>query len=66
MIHQLPGLLDKFAELNVALLKEKASEILESSSSATKHLEQMKDFADSIVTLKDGEIIGDEMNTKEM
>lgn len=29
------------------------------------HDPEMKDFADRIVTLKDGEIIGDEMNTKE-
>lgn len=30
MIHQLPGLLDKFAELNVALLKEMAEPVLKS------------------------------------
>ena len=30
------------------------------------HDPEMKDFADRIVTLKDGEIIGDELNTKEM
>ena len=30
------------------------------------HDPEMKDFAERIVTLKDGEIIGDELNTKEM